>query len=152
MEREHTSTRRQLLQFGVAATVASACGGCKLFGSRKPDAVVQPTDGEIRLTAEQSSALVKGEGSLLIKPDDASEKIILIHSHDGKLYADSATCTHLGCDVLYDEKLGHIRCPCHGSQYSLDGKNLKGPANRPLKSYPVRVQDNQVIVSGLKTA
>jgi cytochrome b6-f complex iron-sulfur subunit len=149
MEREHTSTRRQLLQFGVAATVASACGGCKLFGSRKPDAVVKPDDGAITLTAEESSKLLQSEGALLVKPDNAADKIIVIHAHDGALYADSATCMHMGCDVLYDKELGHIRCPCHGSQYALNGANLKGPANRPLKSYPVRVQDGRVVISGL---
>lgn len=32
---------------------------------------------------------------------------------------------------------GIIRCPCHGSQYDLEGKVLQGPALYPLAAYAV---------------
>jgi Rieske Fe-S protein len=52
----------------------------------------------------------------------------------------------MGCDVLYDKDLGHIRCPCHGSQYGLDGHNIKGPAKRPLAPYKVYTSGGIVVI------
>lgn len=146
MERKHTS-RRDLLHFGVAAAATSVCGGCALFGSRKPDAVVEAEQGMLRLSEADSSKLLGSEGSLLVEPKEGDGKILLVHLNDGSLYAVSAVCTHMGCNVLYDPDLGLIRCPCHGSQYGLDGQNTKGPAKRPLKAYAVRTQGGRVVIT-----
>lgn len=44
----------------------------------------------------------------------------------------SAHCTHLGC-LIHEVKDGKLICPCHGSEFSLSGDALKGPAYKPLK-------------------
>jgi Rieske Fe-S protein len=147
MERKCTS-RRELLQLGVVAATAMACQGCRLFGSRKPDSVVKQEDGRIRLPPEDSAKL-QAEGGVLVKPEGAADKILVIRDRNGGLHALNATCTHMGCDVVYDKDLGNIRCPCHGSQFGLDGSNIKGPATRPLKAYTVQAQDSQIVVTGL---
>jgi cytochrome b6-f complex iron-sulfur subunit len=54
---------------------------------------------------------------------------ILIHDDKG-LRAISLTCTHLGCNV--EERNFGFECPCHSSRYDLDGRVLKGPAERDL--------------------
>jgi Rieske Fe-S protein len=38
----------------------------------------------------------------------------------------SLICTHLGCTL--ENGAESFSCPCHGSEFSLDGKVLKGPA------------------------
>ena len=145
MEEKHAS-RRDLLQFGVAAAAVSACGGCAMFGSRKADAVAEQAEGGLRLSEEQSSTLLQSEGSLLVQPEDAEGKILVVRGDDGSLHAVAATCTHAGCDVLYDPKLGHVRCPCHGSEFGLDGTNIKGPAKEPLKAYKVAARNGRVVI------
>jgi Rieske Fe-S protein len=50
-----------------------------------------------------------------------------------KFHFLSATCTHLGCQIL-TESQGILICPCHGSQYDHEGKNLHGPATKPLET------------------
>ena len=45
----------------------------------------------------------------------------------------SAICTHKGCSVSFNGTL--LRCPCHGSQFSLEGAVLRGPATVALKTY-----------------
>jgi Rieske Fe-S protein len=144
MERNRTS-RRDLLQFGMAAGAASFLGGCQMFGSRKPDVVTQAQDNKVALSKEESAKLLASEGSLLVEPKGFGDKIIVVQAKDGSLHALSATCTHLGCNVVYDERSGQIHCPCHGSGFGLDGHNLKGPAKRPLQQYNVR-NDNGVVV------
>jgi Rieske Fe-S protein len=145
MDPEYAS-RRDLLQFGMAAAAASACGGCALSGARRPDVVVEQTQGMIRLSEEQSSTLLQSEGSLLVQPENVAGKILVVHRDDGSLHALGATCTHAGCDVQYDQKLGHIRCPCHGSEFGLDGQNIKGPAKKPLKAYKVAARSGRVVI------
>jgi len=50
----------------------------------------------------------------------------------GTLRAFAITCPHLGCSYGYDAGLGHFLCPCHGSQFALDGSVVHGPATAPL--------------------
>jgi glycine/D-amino acid oxidase-like deaminating enzyme/nitrite reductase/ring-hydroxylating ferredoxin subunit len=51
----------------------------------------------------------------------------------GDLHALSATCTHLGCLVAFNDAERTWECPCHGSRFAIDGSILQGPANRPLE-------------------
>jgi Rieske Fe-S protein len=139
-------SRRGFLCVGAAAA-ASVCTGCSLFHSRKADVVANPDAGEIRLSREQSAGLLESPGSLLIRPRGMRDKILVIHSRDGPLHAVSAVCTHLGLTVDYHKDVNHLVCPCHGSEYTLHGSNMKGPAKRPLKRYPVRTEDGQVVIA-----
>lgn len=50
----------------------------------------------------------------------------------------SAHCTHLGCTINQTEN-GKLVCPCHGSEYDLDGKVVKGPAYKNLEVIPSAV-------------
>ena len=54
---------------------------------------------------------------------------ILIHD-DKDLRAISLACTHLGCTI--EQRNFGFECPCHSSRYDINGKLLKGPANRDL--------------------
>ena len=51
---------------------------------------------------------------------------------DGALHAVSATCTHMGCLVSWNNGETSWDCPCHGSRFSCDGEVLHGPAVQPL--------------------
>ncbi len=53
----------------------------------------------------------------------------------GKVRAQTAVCTHLGCTVNAVET--GYSCPCHGSTYDLLGFNTGGPAPRPLIYFTV---------------
>jgi Rieske Fe-S protein len=75
------------------------------------------------------------------------ELVRIGEGNDG-LVAFSAICTHLGCTVLAQlTDKGYIPCPCHGSMFDpKDGaKVVGGPANRPLPSLPIAVDDQGVV-------
>ncbi|WP_137991396.1 FAD-dependent oxidoreductase [Streptomyces vilmorinianum] len=42
-------------------------------------------------------------------------------------------CTHMGCELGFDDLEGTWECPCHGSRFAADGSVLQGPATRPLE-------------------
>lgn len=55
-------------------------------------------------------------------------------------------CTHLGCRIDKAEN-NKLVCPCHGSEFALDGKATKGPANKSLKELDYLLdQDNNEFV------
>jgi glycine/D-amino acid oxidase-like deaminating enzyme/nitrite reductase/ring-hydroxylating ferredoxin subunit len=61
-----------------------------------------------------------------------AEQCAVYRDEDGTLHALSATCTHLGCTVRFNDAERAWECPCHGSRFAVDGTVLQGPANRPL--------------------
>ncbi len=62
----------------------------------------------------------------------------------------SSHCTHLGC-IINKVESGRLICPCHGSEFDLAGNAVKGPAYKPLPSYPFEEDKNtrQIIVQSL---
>jgi glycine/D-amino acid oxidase-like deaminating enzyme/nitrite reductase/ring-hydroxylating ferredoxin subunit len=50
----------------------------------------------------------------------------------GQLHVRSATCTHMGCTVTWNQAESSWDCPCHGSRFAIDGRVLHGPAHEPL--------------------
>ena len=51
----------------------------------------------------------------------------------------SATCSHLGCRVTWDDSRGQYLCPCHGGVYDREGRVVAGPPPAPLTRLSVRV-------------
>lgn len=90
---------------------------------------------------------------LVVKLDPAK-----LSADTAKLAADgvvvySAICKHLGCAVsLWNADKQVMLCPCHGAQYDPadGGKNLV-VAPKPLGQFPIKVENNQIIINGEPT-
>jgi len=72
---------------------------------------------------------------------------ILVMAEDKSLKAFSAVCTHLECTVQYRPDMQRIWCACHNGIYDLNGRNVAGPPPRPLDTFKVAVQGDNVVVS-----
>ena len=101
----------------------------------------------VERTVKQNSSKLK-----ITLPADITKgvtfyKSIIINKEDKELIIFSSKCTHLGCKInkLDDDKL---ICPCHGSQFNLDGKVIKGPATASLKrlSYKTDPKTKEIII------
>ncbi|MBU9719951.1 MULTISPECIES: FAD-dependent oxidoreductase [Bacillaceae] len=51
---------------------------------------------------------------------------------DGELHLVDTTCTHMGCEVEWNNGERSWDCPCHGSRFTVDGDVMEGPAKKGL--------------------
>ncbi len=82
-------------------------------------------------SGEVESPELLGPGQGAISSVDG-EKVAAYRAPDGQLHLLSATCTHAGCVVRWNSFECCWDCPCHGSQFSIEGEPLQAPANQPL--------------------
>ena len=61
------------------------------------------------------------------------ERVGAYRDENGKLHIVDITCTHLGCELVWNEGEKTWDCPCHGSRFNYDGDNIEGPAFNHLK-------------------
>lgn len=73
---------------------------------------------------------------------------IAVANVEGTFYAFSDVCTHRRCSLSEGELDGTtLECICHGSRFDVStGNVLRGPAERPVEVYAVRVQDDALVV------
>jgi cytochrome b6-f complex iron-sulfur subunit len=69
-----------------------------------------------------------GEVSTRMKKE---QRVWMIRNEQG-MYALIAICTHLGCTPIWWPTEQRFKCPCHGSNFLIDGQNVAGPAPVPL--------------------
>jgi 3-phenylpropionate/trans-cinnamate dioxygenase ferredoxin subunit len=88
-----------------------------------------------------------GEGQVCVVIA-GGKRIALCHPEEGGFYAIADVCTHDGAPLDQGELLdSKIECPRHGAQFDIKtGKALTLPAVRPVKTYPVRVENGRVEV------
>ncbi len=53
----------------------------------------------------------------------------------------SATCTHLGCGVSWDDAKSRFVCPCHAGTFDRGGNVVSGPPPRPMDRLEARLND-----------
>lgn len=78
------------------------------------------------------------------KPVSFHNKYIVLNK-EGKTQVFSAHCTHLGCKI-HEFKNGKLICPCHGSEYNLDGIPMKGPAFKPLPELEIKISPDKTTI------
>ncbi|HEY1381733.1 MAG TPA: Rieske (2Fe-2S) protein [Gemmataceae bacterium] len=82
--------------------------------------------------------------------DKFKDRNMWVVRYQGKIYALSTTCTHLGCTPNWLEADKKFKCPCHGSGFYITGVNFEGPAPRPLERWAIGEEDGQLVVDKSK--
>ncbi len=52
---------------------------------------------------------------------------------NGQLHTVDTTCTHLGCELKWNDAEKSWDCPCHGSRFTYEGEIIEGPAINELQ-------------------
>jgi glycine/D-amino acid oxidase-like deaminating enzyme/nitrite reductase/ring-hydroxylating ferredoxin subunit len=74
-------------------------------------------------------AVKRGQGKVILRNGD---RVAAYRDESGATTLRSATCTHMGCVVGWNEAERTWDCPCHGSRFKPNGDVLSGPAESPL--------------------
>jgi cytochrome b6-f complex iron-sulfur subunit len=146
-------TRRNFLKTawvsGLALISGFGLGGC---GAKKAPAgqVSTSMSGngltlDLNLPANKALADVGGTLALDANALDPSG-IFVYRSSQTEVDAMSRKCTHLGCQVAAFAN-GVAKCPCHGSQFDLNGQVLNGPASKPLTRYKASLEGTVITIT-----
>lgn len=87
---------------------------------------------KLRPTNMEFDNIANNSGSII---EINHQKVGIYKSPEGKLYAVKPICTHLGCLLSWNDVDKTWDCPCHGSRFRYDGKNLYDPAFKDLETY-----------------
>jgi glycine/D-amino acid oxidase-like deaminating enzyme/nitrite reductase/ring-hydroxylating ferredoxin subunit len=74
-------------------------------------------------------AVPRGTGKIL---ELDGHRVAAYRHDDGEVTLLSPTCTHLGCQVEWNNTEHTWDCPCHGSRFLPTGEVLSGPAEKPM--------------------
>ncbi len=137
--------RRQFVgrSIGAAFTTASLLpllNACASLATHP----VTPVDGRVRLSLQAYPQLAEAGGSLQLMPQGTDVPVYLLALGDRRFVALSPICTHRGCTVQI--RAARLVCPCHGSTYDLEGRVIRGPAQRSLARYAVEVREGDVLI------
>ncbi len=77
---------------------------------------------------------------VLIKREGIDFPICIYKIEEEKYIASLLKCTHRACELNVGG--GIYSCPCHGSEFSITGKVLEGPADEDLKTFKIEI-DNE---------
>lgn len=130
--------RREFLGMLAVGVSAVSLPGCASVAVTR----LTPVDGRVRIVVADHPRLAEPGGYLRVQPAGSEDFIYLVSLPDGGYAALSPICTHLGCTV--DLQGSHLVCPCHGSTYERDGAVVRGPAEEPLRRYPVTAANGVV--------
>ncbi|WP_404430394.1 FAD-dependent oxidoreductase [Sutcliffiella horikoshii] len=86
--------------------------------------------GKINRESRSIEELEHDEGGI-IRLD--GKKVGAYKDKEGTCHLLKPTCTHMGCDVVWNDAERSWDCPCHASRFSYKGDVLEGPATKPLK-------------------
>lgn len=141
-------SRRALLQ---SAGLAAAAGVAGAVIDRT--IVSQPSTGQATLTPLNGTwRPVAGlaevpEGHALRFTAGSIEGVLV--NNGGTVSALSAVCTHQGCVLRLDASAQRLRCPCHPTDFALNGKVIMSHLPTPPSTLPklqVRIREGQVEV------
>ena len=87
------------------------------------------------------------EGGLLAVEVDGEP--ICLAKVDGRVFAFTDNCTHISGPLNEGDLEGCVlTCPWHGAQFDVrTGKVLRGPARQDIITYPVKVEDESILIS-----
>ena len=127
-------SRRTVLRGAAACCGAGALAACGGGGEE----VSSPGGGALAALAD-----VPVGGAVTATTPDGT-KVLVARRSETEAVAFSSVCTHQGCTVAPDDE--GLSCPCHGSRFDpLTGEVVKGPAERPLEPYAVKVEGDRVV-------
>lgn len=118
---------------GGMISLLSACGGLKTIEATVKDKKI-----------ELKKRIIKGNNYIIINSLQLKGPVLLSKDKQGLLTAVLMICTHRSCELnLVSDKL---ICPCHGSEFSQNGKVTLSPAQEDLHQFKISTDDDYIYI------
>ena len=85
---------------------------------------------KFKIPDETLNQIHNDEGKIV---DVGSYKLGIYRDFNGKLYVVKPICSHLGCELAWNNLEKTWDCPCHGSRFNYKGKSLYDPSIKDLE-------------------
>jgi Rieske Fe-S protein len=104
-------------------------------------------EGRLTIDLKQARCLAEVGNAAWITDESRGLKLILVRAARDEYCVLSRLCTHGAQTVSYNRERRLLQCNnFNHSNFGLDGSVVKGPAETPLRTYPVeRVGDTLVV-------
>lgn len=133
------SNRREFLRTSAVLTAGAALVSQLAPGqAQAKDEEWVAVLGKVKDLNEKDPSLIKAQFRDSSDSVVHEEKIFVRWQKQGKTghwVVISSICTHLKCKVDFISGEEMFRCPCHGSEYDIDGHVTHKPAKRDLTDY-----------------
>jgi len=100
-----------------------------------------------KLSVLKSEFITEGKSErsfVLISLKNSNFPICLYKTEEDTYVASLLKCTHRGCELNVGG--GIYSCPCHGSEFSNEGKVLEGPADQDLKTFKTTTDNENIYI------
>lgn len=131
--------RRRFLSV-VALWGCGVWAGCGQEAQPADDEREDDFEGWIRIELTEYPELLQPGGWAAIERSDDLFNGLIVCESPGSYMAAWRICTHGACALevrRLSQGLGYW-CPCHGSEFGLDGGVNKGPATIALKTFEIK--------------
>lgn len=146
---EDTTSRDTTSRRAVLATMA-ACGcACVLTStaSAAPDDRAPPAK-----QAKSDLGPIANFAADGVVDKFSHDKQVLIVRKGDTIHASTSLCTHKRCILKKtDAAAAPLHCPCHQSDFDLEGIPMKGPAKISLTRYAVSIENGHLFVDTTKS-
>lgn len=125
----------------IGATLAALLGGFALrpTATGRKDQWVRAaaiTDLQIGVTQPATIVVAQAQGWYRTR----ARRVVYITWDGQQVQALSPTCSHLGCQVVWDPQTSQFHCPCHGGVYDAKGQVVSGPPPSPLARLDTKLE------------
>lgn len=109
-----------------------------------------PDNNTLSVSIDDYPELKEDGGFKVIKEvaiGDITDSIIIVRRSAKEFFAYSSVCRHKKCNVKFKKDKDIFVCPCHGSTYDIGGKVIKGPSEKDIPAYKVKLEGNKLEIS-----
>ena len=124
----------------LSASLLQSCGTLYYAkASREGDRLIVPlTEFQI-----DKNGKIKQRDFVLLNVESLQFPVC-VYLVEGKYIASLLKCTHRGCELSVGGDM--YVCPCHGAEFSNEGKVVTGPAETDLITYQTETDEKNVYV------
>lgn len=99
-------------------------------GNMLKEVAVSWTVEKLKIPDEKLKEIQKETGGLI---EFENKKIGAYRDENGKVYLVKPVCSHLGCELTWNNLEKTWDCPCHGSRFDYTGKSIYDPSIKDLE-------------------